>query len=94
MGAVVATTGVNFRVWAPHASEVFVTGKAPFVALINAHVLAALYHQFVRKDDKTERFGGFWCQRNRLNLLRREALVLRTSGSVMSSTRRLGSSKD
>jgi 1,4-alpha-glucan branching enzyme len=27
MGAVVAASGVTFRVWAPHASKVFVTGS-------------------------------------------------------------------
>src|SRR5450631_1051825 len=30
-------------------------GKALFVAIISAHVLAALYHQFVRKDGKLRR---------------------------------------
>jgi len=30
-------------------------GKALFVAMISAHVLAALYHQFVRKDGKLRR---------------------------------------
>src|SRR5450631_1905883 len=55
-------------------------GKALFVAMISAHVLAALYHQFVRKDGKLRRILV------PLNLRRRKALASRTSGSVMTFT--------